>query len=227
MSTLMNKWFGESQKLIRAVFSLANKLAPTIIFIDEVDSIAPSRDSTGIHNFEVSKINELLHQMDGIKLGNSHDKVVVICATNRPWALDVAMKRRLPLTIYLGPPSVEDRRQFVEHTVRTNPGVFHSDVTSEIKSVVDLTEGYSFSAMDSLFREAARKPIMQGIRAGTPIEKMKSEDVQVKFEHIRDAALRVKKDINDAQVERFQRWNAGEDVTEAPPQKMETFAAAD
>eukprot|EP00746_Dinoflagellata_sp_MGD_P015084 gnl/MRDRNA2_/MRDRNA2_133371_c0_seq1.p1 gnl/MRDRNA2_/MRDRNA2_133371_c0~~gnl/MRDRNA2_/MRDRNA2_133371_c0_seq1.p1 ORF type:complete len:570 (+),score=111.18 gnl/MRDRNA2_/MRDRNA2_133371_c0_seq1:3-1712(+) len=212
-SDLMSRYFGDSERRIRAVFEAARKEPNgAIVFIDEVDSIAPSRDSSGIHNFEVSKINELLHQMDGVKLGNTYDKVVVICATNRPWALDSAMKRRLPLNVYLGPPGESDRREFVEHLVKTNPGVFQGDVSSKVDSIVSLTDGYSFSAMDSLFREAARRPILQALQDGILIEQMKSDQVQVKLEDIREAASRVKKDIDSAQLERFRRWNAGEDV---------------
>ena len=93
-STLQSKWFGDANKLVAAVFSLAWKLQPSIIFIDEVDSFLGSR-KTSEHEANTSMKTEFMTMWDGFQT-NEHARVMVLAATNRPWEVDDAILRRLP-----------------------------------------------------------------------------------------------------------------------------------
>ena len=93
MSTITSKWFGEDEKNVRAVFTLASKISPTIIFVDEVDSMLGLRGETGEH-YGMRKIkNEFMTHWDGL-LTKAGERVLVLAATNRPFDLDEAIIRR-------------------------------------------------------------------------------------------------------------------------------------
>ena len=104
---LTSKWLGESEKLVKALFELAREKKPSIIFVDEIDSVATARSDSDSESGRRIK-TELLVQMDG--MGNSLDKLLVLCATNLPWAIDGALLRRCQkgergrTTLALSPP---------------------------------------------------------------------------------------------------------------------------
>jgi SpoVK/Ycf46/Vps4 family AAA+-type ATPase len=108
---LMDKWLGESDKLVRAVFSLARKLSPSIVFIDEIDTLLRRRenDTNGYHS---SMQGTLLTEWDGIKSENTEGgsaPVIVLGATNRPMDLDAAILRRMPVQVQTCMPNTEAR----------------------------------------------------------------------------------------------------------------------
>uniref|UniRef100_K3WHB7 AAA+ ATPase domain-containing protein n=1 Tax=Globisporangium ultimum (strain ATCC 200006 / CBS 805.95 / DAOM BR144) TaxID=431595 RepID=K3WHB7_GLOUD len=115
ISTIMSKWFGESQKLVRAAFSLAQKLAPCIIFIDEVDSFMGKRGGTSDPTFASMK-TEFLALWDGFTEMNNTESgfgVIVMGATNRPGDVDPAFLRRMPRTFEIGLPDQHQREQIL------------------------------------------------------------------------------------------------------------------
>ncbi len=135
---IMNKFYGESEKRVREVFEQAEKQAPSIIFIDEIDSIAPKRDET---HGEVERrvVSQLLTMMDGLK---SRGKVIVIGATNRPNSLDPALRRpgRFDREITIGVPSRKGRLEILKIHTRNMPlrGSFYNDIAEkELLSKVD------------------------------------------------------------------------------------------
>jgi len=113
MSSLQSKWFGEAQKLVHALFSLAYKLQPSIVFIDEVDSFLGER-TQGEHEAFQNMKTEFMTMWDGITTDEG-GRVVVLAATNRPWEVDKAILRRLPRSFLVGLPDTNQR----EHIIRT------------------------------------------------------------------------------------------------------------
>jgi len=104
-SAVLNiKWIGETEKMIRATFTLARKLAPCVVFVDEVDSLFRRRTSDD-RSWERTAITQFLQEMDGLKEdGTAKDKPFLLVATNRPMDLDDAFLRRLPQKFYIDLP---------------------------------------------------------------------------------------------------------------------------
>ena len=146
---IMSKYYGESEERLRDVFKEAQENAPSIIFIDEIDSIAPKREEvTG----EVEKrvTSQLLSLMDGLQ---SRGKVVVIGATNRPNAIDPALRRpgRFDREIEIGVPDRDGRLEVLEIHTRGMP--LTEDV--DLKKLADVTHGFVGADLESLAKEAA------------------------------------------------------------------------
>jgi len=115
-STLQNKWFGESQKLVRAVFSTAKKCAPSIIFIDEIDMFFRERASSD-HEASTSMKSEFMSLWDGLTTADDSG-VTVLGATNHPADIDIAILRRLPRTFCFDLPTLLERKLIVEVQLR-------------------------------------------------------------------------------------------------------------
>ncbi len=146
---VMSKFYGESEKKIRDIFEDAEKESPSIIFIDEIDAIAPKREDV---NGEVERrvVSQLLTMMDGLK---SRGRVIVIGATNRVSAIDPALRRpgRFDREIKINPPNKEGRLQIIKIHTRGMPltkGVSLTELTS-------LTHGFVGADLESLSKEAA------------------------------------------------------------------------
>lgn len=149
-STIENKWLGESEKNAKAVFTLARKLAPCVIYLDEVDSILSSREQgdDSSHGTLTSVKTTLMQEWDG--LGTTKDRVVVIASTNRPFDLDEAVLRRLPRRILVDLPDVTTRQEILEVTLsgnRLGPDVNLTDIAV-------LLDGYTGSDVKEVCREA-------------------------------------------------------------------------
>jgi len=150
---IMNKYYGETEAKLREIFRKAEEEAPSIIFIDEIDAIAPKRSEvTG----EVEKrvVAQLLALMDGLE---SRGQVIVIGATNRPNALDPALRRpgRFDREIEIGIPDKRGRKEILQIHTRGMP--LASDV--DIDKLAEITKGYTGADLAALCREAAMKCI--------------------------------------------------------------------
>ncbi|XP_047094611.1 uncharacterized protein LOC124706990 [Lolium rigidum] len=156
MSTITSKWFGEDEKNVRALFSLAAKVAPTIIFIDEVDSMLGQRSRSGEHEAMRKIRNEFMSHWDGI-LSKSGERVLVLAATNRPFDLDEAIIRRFERRIMVGLPTQESR-ELILRTVLSKEEV---DENIEYKELASMTEGYSGSDLKNLCMTAAYRPVRE------------------------------------------------------------------
>jgi katanin p60 ATPase-containing subunit A1 len=151
-SSMVSKWRGESEKLVRVLFDLAEHHAPSTIFIDEIDSIMGQRES-GEHEASRRMKTELLIQMDGLaKRKNS--QVFVLAASNLPWELDLALLRRLDKRILVPLPAPEARLQIMRNNLqeRASPDLDFTDF-------LDATEGYSGSDLMLVCKEAAMRPL--------------------------------------------------------------------
>lgn len=196
-SSLTSKYMGESEKLVRALFQIAKKLSPSIIFVDEIDSILGSRNGDGEHESSRRIKNEFLIQWSGLSsstAGSSDadnknkeavhnqgvsktqsntpneevdDRVLVLAATNLPWSIDEAARRRFVRRQYIPLPESETRVLQIKKLMKFTKNVMFApmaDEDSEIHTVTLLaewTQGYSGSDITSLCKDAAMGPLRE------------------------------------------------------------------
>ncbi|KAG8476329.1 hypothetical protein CXB51_033289 [Gossypium anomalum] len=158
MSTITSKWFGEDEKNVRALFTLAAKVAPTIIFVDEVDSMLGQRTRVGEHEAMRKIKNEFMTHWDGL-LTKAGERILVLAATNRPFDLDEAIIRRFERRIMVGLPSSESR-EIILRTLLAKEKVEDLD----FKELATMTEGYSGSDLKNLCITAAYRPVRELIK---------------------------------------------------------------
>ncbi|KAL9242078.1 hypothetical protein vseg_016115 [Gypsophila vaccaria] len=153
-SSVVSKWRGDSEKLVRVLFELARHHAPSTVFIDEIDSVISHRGE-GRSEHEASRRlkTELLIQMDG--LSKSNELVFVLAATNLPWELDAAMLRRLEKRILVPLPEPEARKAMFQELLPPSP----SEDQVPYDLLVTKTEGYSGSDIRLVCKEAAMRPL--------------------------------------------------------------------
>ncbi|KAJ8536905.1 hypothetical protein K7X08_035306 [Anisodus acutangulus] len=152
-SNLMSKWFGDAQKLVAAVFSLAHKLQPAIIFIDEVDSFLGQRKTTDNEALTNMK-TEFMALWDGFTT-DQNARVMVLAATNRPSELDEAILRRLPQAFEIGMPDHKERADILKVILR---GEMVED-NIDYDRIASLCDGYAGSDLLELCKKAAYFPI--------------------------------------------------------------------
>jgi katanin p60 ATPase-containing subunit A1 len=235
-STLSSKWRGESEKLVRLLFEMARHHAPSTIFFDEIDSLAGSRGGAGEHESSRRVKTELMVQMDGAGTGSSAAEsadmstlsagsgdsvsklVMVLAATNTPWHLDEALRRRLEKRIYIPLPDAEGRRELFRISMREVEVA--ADVDFDRLGV--LSEGYSGADIANVCRDAA----MMGIRrlmdearasgmSSKDIERMLKEQHRESEEGLQSpvtqgdflaAVAKVNKSVGENDLKRFSDW---------------------
>ena len=157
LSTLQNKWFGESQKLVRAVFTLAWKLQPAIIFIDEIDSFLRERKDSEYEGTTNMK-SEFMALWDGMQTDDLA-QVIVVGASNRPWAIDKAILRRMPRPFLIDIPDCQQRKEILKKVLQ------HETVADlDYDFLASSTEGYSGSDLKELCRAALLAPVQDLMR---------------------------------------------------------------
>lgn len=184
MSTLTNKYFGESNKLVSAVFSLANKLAPTIIFIDEIESFLRVR-GRGDDAPWISLKAEFMTLWDGI-LTESSVPIMVLGASNRPYDLDPAILRRLPRQFEIPLPDPKQRAEILRLLLKEE----HVDYESvKLGALAAETEGYSGSDLKELCRAAVMMPVrdVMYLPAGGSLTALDVDGLQA--EHLRQVTM--------------------------------------
>ncbi len=146
---VLSKWVGESEKAVREIFKKAKQVAPTIVFLDEVDSIAPRRGQYGDTGVTERIVNQLLTSLDGIEVLQG---VVVLAATNRPDIIDPGLLRagRFDKMIYIPAPDAASRQKILEVHTKLMP--LKKDVS--IEDLAQKTEGYVGADLENLCREA-------------------------------------------------------------------------
>jgi len=182
---IMSKYYGESEKHIRDVFEKAEKNAPTIIFIDEIDSIAPKR-AEGIDQTEKRVVAQLLTLMDGLK---SRGQVVVMAATNRPEDVDEALRRpgRFDRELKINPPSETARKEILRIHTRGMP--LDKDVNFD--EIAEKTIGYTGADLEVLCKEAGLKSIkpyfsqLKNLEEKIPTELL--DKIKISRQHFIDA----------------------------------------
>uniref|UniRef100_A0A7S4FZZ8 AAA+ ATPase domain-containing protein n=1 Tax=Eutreptiella gymnastica TaxID=73025 RepID=A0A7S4FZZ8_9EUGL len=170
-SNLMSKWLGESERLVRNLFEMARECAPAIVFVDEVDSLCSARDDSGGSDATHRVLTEFLAQMDGVGQDKG-ERVLVLGATNLPWALDPAIRRRFERRIYIPLPDATARRSMFDIHMGDHP---HTLTEADWQELVPRTELYSGADIRNLCRAA----LMQGvasIEAATHFREVRSQD---------------------------------------------------
>lgn len=150
---LVSKWLGESEKLVKALFEMAREAKPAIIFIDEVDSLCGSRSENESESARRIK-TEFLVQMQGVGVDN--DGILVLGATNIPWVLDSAIRRRFEKRIYIPLPEAVARVKMFELGIGDTPNSLQPE---NLKHLAQKTEGYSGADIGIIVRDALMHPV--------------------------------------------------------------------
>ncbi|CAR28208.1 ZYRO0D16346p [Zygosaccharomyces rouxii] len=211
-STLTSKYLGESEKLVRALFAVAKKLSPSIIFVDEIDSIMGSRSNEGENESSRRIKNEFLVQWSslssaaaGKQSGSEEDdeRVLVLAATNLPWSIDEAARRRFVRRQYIPLPEPETR------SVQLSKLLSHQKHTlseEDFLELVELTDGYSGSDITSLAKDAAMGPLRElGEKLLlTPTENIRS----IALKDFKSSLRYIKPSVSQEGLEKYEDWAA-------------------
>ncbi|THG20456.1 hypothetical protein TEA_027535 [Camellia sinensis var. sinensis] len=156
MSSITSKWFGEGEKYVKAVFSLASKIAPSVVFVDEVDSMLGLSENPGEHEAMRKMKNEFMMNWDGLRTKDT-ERVLVLAATNRPFDLDEAVIRRLPRRLMVNLPDAPNRGKILKVILAKE------DLSPNVDwdSIASMTGGYSGSDLKNLCVTAAHCPIRE------------------------------------------------------------------
>ncbi|ESW27532.1 hypothetical protein PHAVU_003G210300 [Phaseolus vulgaris] len=192
MSSITSKWFGEGEKYVKAVFSLASKISPSVIFVDEVDSMLGRRENPGEHEAMRKMKNEFMVNWDGLRTKET-ERVLVLAATNRPFDLDEAVIRRMPRRLMVNLPDAPNRAKILKVILAQEE--LSPDV--DLDAVATMTDGYSGSDLKNLCVTAAQRPIKE------ILEKEKKERVSALAEGQPAPALRSSGDIRSLNMEDF------------------------
>ena len=184
---IFSKWVGESEKAIRELFKKAKQTAPSIIFLDELDSLAPRRGSYEGSRVTETVVNQLLTSIDGLEQLRD---IVVIGATNRPDIIDSSLLRpgRFDELIFVGPPDKEARMEIFK--IHTSKMPLAKDVS--IEELADLTEGYVGADIEGICREAGMMALRENIDAK-----------EVKREHFMKAMENVHPSIDEEMLDYY------------------------
>lgn len=204
-SSLNSKYHGEGEKIVKALFAAARFLAPSVIFIDEVDSILTSR-SESEHEASRRLKTQILIELDGIlSIGNDPNKhMLVMAATNRPHELDDAALRRFPKRIYIGLPEPEVRLNIIKKILsKGNQSCKFS--TQDYDYLSKWTEGYSGSDLNELCREAVMLPLRE---VGDRILEIKPNELRpVQLIDFKNALSYIKPTANQKLIQTLEEWN--------------------
>ncbi|KAB2609588.1 hypothetical protein D8674_042418 [Pyrus ussuriensis x Pyrus communis] len=192
MSSITSKWFGEGEKYVKAVFSLASKIAPSVVFVDEVDSMLGRRENPGEHEAMRKMKNEFMVNWDGLRTKDK-ERVLVLAATNRPFDLDEAVIRRLPRRLMVNLPDAQNREKILRVVLAKED--LEPDV--DLEAVANMTDGYSGSDLKNLCVAAAHLPIRE------ILEKEKKERILALAENRPVPELYCSTDIRPLKMEDF------------------------
>ncbi|GMH57674.1 hypothetical protein TrRE_jg4494 [Triparma retinervis] len=226
-STLSSKYRGESEKLVRILFEMARFHGPSTIFFDEIDSIAGSRGGGNEHEASRRVKTELMVQMDGVASaeekeeegkssggGPSSNTVIVLAATNTPWDLDEALRRRLEKRVYIPLPSQIGRKELF----RINMKDCELSEDADLEALSAMTEGYSGADIANVARDAAMmsmRRLMESARklglAGHEMQKyleQRKDDLggAVTQSDFISALKKVGRSVGDADLDKYEQW---------------------
>lgn len=205
-SSLTSKWIGEGEKMVRTLFAVANYRQPSVVFLDEVDSLLCSRSSE--ENESTRRIKtEFLIQLDGCTNARSEQaRVVIVGATNRPDELDEAIRRRFVKRIYIPLPDDQSRYVLMQTLLRDTA---HQLTSQDIEVLVQKTNGFSGADMRSLCTEAAMGPVRdtaqhcQGRLSGVNLLALPP----ISIEHFNIAINSVVPSVRAEDLTKYVEWN--------------------
>ena len=198
-SSLTSKYLGESEKLVRTLFELAHEMQPSVVFIDEIESILSKRKED--ENDAMKRLKtEFLIQFDGV--GSGEDlRVLIIGATNRPFDLDPAIIRRLPKRVYVGPFNAQERKGFIKTIITQNK----CNITdNEFLKIAEMCNNYSNSDLKELCREAAYEPLRElNVKSLVKVEELRP----IVFEDFNRAVKKVRGTLTPKILKELEDWN--------------------
>ncbi|KAF2827334.1 AAA-domain-containing protein [Ophiobolus disseminans] len=214
-SSLTSKFLGESEKLVRALFQLAKMLAPSIIFVDEIDSLLSARSGSGEHEATRRIKTEFLIQWSDLqKAAAGRDmsekekekgdatRVLVLAATNLPWAIDEAARRRFVRRQYIPLPEDWVRKKQV-HTLLSHQKHELSD--RDMDRLVKLTEGFSGSDITALAKDAAMGPLRS---LGEKLLSMTMDQIRpIQFEDFQASLTTIRPSVSKDGLKQFEDWS--------------------
>lgn len=203
-SSLMSKWVGEAERMVRTLFAVASALQPSVVFIDEIDSLLSQRSDGDLEASRRVK-TEFLVQLDGAGTDAS-DRVLVIGATNRPQELDEAARRRLVKRLYVPLPDDAARLQLLTRLFSSQD---HRVGEEEFAAVVRRSDGYSGADLRALCTEAALGPIRDLTMHGVAdIASIRPQEVRPVMMQDFDAAfLQVRASVSAQDLDLYRSWN--------------------
>jgi len=199
-STLTSKYVGEGEKLVKAVFMAAHELQPSIVFVDEIDSLLTARSDSENESSRRLK-TEFMVQMEGLSGGGEAKNVLILGATNRPYELDEAVLRRFPKRLFIPLPDTPSREKLFLSLV----GQEFSLSPADIRQLAKATDGYSNSDITHVCREASMVPIRElgAAAASIPLDKVRratKADFLTALKSVRPSA-------SEAQLKALQNWS--------------------
>ncbi|WIA42532.1 hypothetical protein OEZ86_008515 [Tetradesmus obliquus] len=207
-ATLASKYRGESERMVRCLFEMARCYSPSIIFIDEIDSLCTQRGAEGEHEASRRVKSELLVQIDGCHSseGGERQHVVVLAATNFPWDIDEALRRRLEKRIYIPLPQHEERLELLHINLKgidIEPNVNFDVVAGKLG-------GYSGDDITNICRDAAMNGMRRKIAGKTPAEirEMSKDDMKepITMEDFIQAINKINPSVAQKDVTRHEEW---------------------
>lgn len=213
LASITSKWRGESEKIVRLLFEMARFYAPSTIFIDEIDALGGQRGGGGEHEASRRVKTELLVQMDGIHNdksdGDEENKIVLVLgATNHPWDLDDALRRRLEKRVYIPLPDMESRKSMFQLFLRD---VNLSDDV-DVEEMARLTEGYSAADVKIICRDASMMALRRALERG----ELKKDELKDREEELMnlpvqkndflEALKKVSSSVSDSMIQKYQNW---------------------
>lgn len=207
-ASMTSKWVGEGEKLVRTLFRMATDVAPSIIFLDELDSLLGRRKSDGNNEAESSRRfkTEFMVQLDGISAGSGDEskKMLMIGATNCPWDIDDAIMRRFQRRVYVPLPDSEARLALWKRISNSEGNITMS--SKDINELVKLTEGFSCSDIASIANEASFGPLRE-LGDIDVIKDIQKQDVRpIQFKDFKSAILSTKKSVSKELLTRYETW---------------------
>lgn len=209
-SSLTSKYMGESEKLVKALFHLAKALAPSIIFIDEIDSILTQRADSGEHEASRRIKNEFLVQWSDLQAaaaGKNNDpnvrRVLVLGATNLPWAIDEAARRRFVRRQYIPLPEAETRKVHLQKLLsHQKHGLSEEDVDVLVKKL----DGYSGSDITALAKDAAMGPLRS---LGDALLTTSPDQIRsMQLSDFEESMRTIKPSVSQNNLQTFEKWAA-------------------
>jgi vacuolar protein-sorting-associated protein 4 len=198
-ANLISKWLGESEKLVKELYERAVEEAPSIIFFDEVDALAGARGG-GSENEAMRRVKtQLLQAVEGF--GTGEELLVTVGATNTPWDIDAAMRRRFERRVYITLPTKGAREKMFQIHTRGVP--LDSDVN--FIELSDYTAGYTAADIALLCREALMHPIRELDAEGA----LKNKDIQPRAPSISDfltSMESIKPSVSPKELTRYEEW---------------------
>lgn len=209
VSDVLSKYFGESTKLISALFAAARDRAPAVIFLDEFESLIPQRGGSE-SGVERRIISTLLAELDGLAQKGDDRYVLTIAATNLPWLIDKAMLSRFEKKVYIPLPDAEARRAIL--SIQIERQGYRSEI--DLDALTDRTAGYSGREIERLCKEAinhmitrANPHLINAVDQGhdaikayeTQIEPLNSDDFDTAFDH-------AKPETSAADLKQYDDW---------------------